>query len=348
MERAFPNLSKKGLSFGVVEKYLFALVLYIIFSVFLFWSHFEQLKGYQLLYLINPVAAASGAYFLSRRWVCNWTPSLVAGAVYGFSAFSLSFGGSHQPIPGLSFVMVPWLLLPSVYWHKNKPPDALRFTVRTIFVLLPFAAICLMFWAAAQKWVGPHFLMPATARLTPQHFLDLIFPLMQKGEYLTFGLYHGAIILSLMGLFVLVKAQRIALLIPVAVALVLCFWEPILQVSPIVWAAFPILFLAILTGLGFQSLLWAGKSDSRWIIACAIAASILAAFFGGLAYKRLIIGGLLEWTALMYAVAAAALWFLFFLAKTGLRWHPMRWMLLTAAVTIDLIYSARYLVEKLF
>ncbi len=348
MGSSSPNLSKQGLAFGAVEKAISAGVLYLVFSVYLFWGHFSQLAGYQLLYVFNPPAAAWGAYFLSKRWVNNWTPSLIAGAVYGFSAFSLSFGGFQQPVAGFSYVMVPWLLLPSVYWHKNSPPDAFRFIIRSIFAVLPFAGVCLMFWAAAQKWVGPHFLMPATTRLTPQHFLDLIFPLFQKGEYLTFGLYHGAIILSLMGLFVLVKAQRIAVLIPIAAALVLCFWEPVLQVSPIVWAAFPILFLAILSGLGFQSLLWAGKADCKWVITCAIAASILAAFFGGLAYKRLILGGLLEWTAMMYAVAAAALWFLFFLAKTGLRWHPMRWGLLTAAVTIDLIFSARYLVEKLF
>ena len=309
------NLPQKSLPLGAVEKTISALVLYIVLSVYLFWPYFGKIPGHRLLYVINPVAAAWGAYFVSRRWGTHWTPSLLVGAIYGFSPFALSFGVFQQPVAGLSFVIVPWLFLPSIYWRKNKPADALRYFMRTVFVLLPFAGICLLFLAASQKWAGPHFIMPKALGLTPKHFSDLVFPLYQQGQYLTFGIYHTALVLSVMGIFVLVSIQRIAVIIPIAAALMLCFLKPILQVPPIVWAAIPILFLAVLAGLGFQSILLAGKGDCKWVIACAIAASILAAFFGGLAYKRLILGGLLELTASMYAIAAAALWILFSLAK---------------------------------
>ena len=339
---------KRKLPGGRPELYLSALGLYIALSVYLYWPYMGTFRPHQFLFVINPVVAAWGAYFLSKRWVNNWTPSVLTGAVYGFSPFALSFASAQQPIAGLSFVMVPWLLLPAVFWHKNKKPDAFRFTTRLLFCILPFAAVAGMFWCAAQKWAGPYFLMPTGASLTGGHFLDVVFPLFQKGPHLTFGIYHTSIVVALMGLFVLIKVQRIAALIPVATAIVLCFSRPIAATPPIVWAAVPILFLALLSGLGFQSIFWAGKADGKWILTCAIAASILVAFFGGLAYKRLVIRDVLELTAIMYAMAAVSLWFMLFFAYTGLRWKPVKWIVLTAAVAIDLIFSARYLVDKLF
>ena len=151
-----------------------------------------------------------------------------------------------------------------------------------------------------------------------------------------------------MGLFVLVKVQRITVMIPVAAALLLCSSEPVLGVAPIIWGAVPILFLSLLSGLGFQSIFWAGKADSKWILSCAMAASILAAFFGGLAYKRMVAGPVLQWTAMMYALTAVSLWFMLFFAHSGLRWKPVKWVVLATPVLIDLIFSARYLVDKLF
>ena len=330
------------------ELFLSALGLYLIFSAYLYWPYIRDIGGQGILFAINPVVAAWGTYFLSKRWVNNWTPSVLAGAVYGFSPFALSFAGFQQPVAGLSYVMIPWLFLPSVYWHKTKTPDMFRFCVRVLFSLLPFAAIIGMFWCASQKWAGPHFLMPVSATLTSKHFLDLIFPLFQKGPYLTFGTYHASLVLAVMGLFVLIKIQRITVFLPVAAAMVLCFLEPVVGVPPIVWAAIPILFLAILSGLGFQSVFWAGKSDSKWILTCAIIASILAAFFGGLAYKRMVVGAVLQWTAMMYALTAVSLWLMLFFAYTGIRVKPIKWGVLTAAVAIDVIFSARYLVDTLF
>lgn len=345
MERKLPSLSEGPASLEAARKFGSALLFYIALSVYLF--PFGRFSGYHFLYAVNPILAAWGAYFLSRRWIHHWTPSLLAGAVYGFSPFALSFASFQQPIAGLSYVMIPWLFLPSIYWHKNKPADAVRMFMRTVFVLLPFAGVCLLFWTTSQKWAGPYFLMPKNLQLTPRHFTDLVFPLYQRGAYLTFGVFHVPLVLSIMGIFVLVSIQRISVIIPVAVALILCFLEPILQVSPIIWAAIPVLFLAILSGLGFEAILLTGKADSRWIIACAAVATALTAFFGGLMIRRLT-GWVFELTALMYAAGASALWLVVFFSKAGHRWPWTRWILLAAAVTIDIVLSARYLVDKLF
>lgn len=349
MGKASASQSKQTLSLGSSPQCIFALFLYVALSIYLFRPYFGLLSGYNLLYVINPVAAAWGTLLLSRRWVNNWTPSLLAGAIYGFSPFALSFGVFQQPVAGLSYVIVPWLFLPSVYWHKNKPADAMRFIVRTAFVGLPFAGIVLLFWVASQKWVGPYFLMPRNLQLTGKHFCDLIFPLYQQGEYLTFGVYHAALVLSIMGIFVLVSIQRVAVVFPVAAAMMLCFLNPILQVPPIVWAAIPILFLAILAGLGFQAILLAAKPDSKWIVICAAFATGLAAFFGGLSIRIILVSPeVFKLTALVYGLTAAALWILFFFSRSGHRWSWLRWLILTAATAVDLIFCARYLVDKLF
>ncbi len=129
------------------------------------------------------------------------------------------------------------------------------------------------------------------------------------------------------------------------VTLVLSFSEPVFQVSPIVWAAFPILFLAVLCGLGFQAFLWAGKADTKWIVIGAAAATALAAFSAGIVVTPFA-GRVFELTAIMYGLAAAALWILLALIRLNLRWPWFKWAILTIAIMIDLIYSARYLIDK--
>jgi hypothetical protein len=269
---------------------------------------------------------------------------LFSGAIYGFGPYALSFGVFH-PLAGLSYAMIPWLLIPAVYWHKGKSPDALRFSVRALLTLLPFAGIVVLFWVPAQQWAGPFFLMPKQLSLTVKDFLNLILPLYGSGGPVVFGLYHCSLIFALMGVFVYVKLQRIALVIPIAAGLVLSFWEPLLEVTPIVWAAFPILFLSVLCGLGFQTLLWAGKADTKWVLTCALAATILAAFTAGIMITPLT-GKVFELSALLYGIAAAALWILLAMVRLNLRWPWFKWAILTATIAIDLLYSGQYLINK--
>jgi hypothetical protein len=343
MGNPFPELASKRMTAGIRTNDIAAVALYVCFSVFLYLPVLG-VDNLKVICGINSVVAAFGAYFLSKRWVNNWTPSLTAGAVYGFGPFALSFEMFH-PLTGLSFAMVPWLLLPAVYWHKGKSPDAFRFCVRALLTLLPFSGIILLFWLPAQQWAGPFFLMPKELSMTVKDFANLILPLHNSGGAVVFGLYHCSLVFSLMGIFVYIKLQRIALLTPIAAGLVLSFSEPVFQVSPIVWAAFPILFLAVLCGLGFQAFLWAGKADTKWIVIGAAAATALAAFSAGIVVTPFA-GRVFELTAIMYGLAAAALWILLALIRLNLRWPWFKWAILTIAIMIDLIYSARYLIDK--
>lgn len=342
MGNSFPELTKKRFVSGISLNDITAAVLYSCFAAFLYIPALG-VNNLKIICGFNAVAAAWGAYFLSKRWISSWTPSLFAGVVYGFSPFALSFEMFH-PLAGLSFVMVPWLLLPATFWHKGQKPDAIRFCGRALLSLLPFAGIVLLFWIPVQPWASPIFLMPKNLTLTAKDFTDLILPLHQSGGMIVFGIYHSALIFALMGLFVFIKLQRLGTVIPIAVGLILSFWEPIFQVTPVVWAAFPILFLSVLCGLGFQSLLCAGKADMKWVVICAAAASILAAFCVGIMMSPFA-GRIFEITATMYGLTAAALWILLFMIKANLRWHWLKWTTLTAAITIDIIYSV---VNELF
>lgn len=328
-----------------VENDLFALACYIILSGWLFLPYRAQFERFGFLDAVNPVAAAAGVYLLSRRWMSSWTPSLVAGAVYGFGPYALSFSIYH-PLAGAYYAMIPWLFLPAAYWHRFSPPTAARFLTRALFSLLPFAVVILLFWIPSQPWAGPYFLMPTTAPLQVKDFQGLVFPLYKIGGEVIFGLYHFPVLLALMGVFVLANVQKVAVLIPFAAGLALSFLNPVLHVSPIVWAAFPILFLSLLSGLGFQSMLYTGKADSVWIVACAILGAVLAALFGGLALSPLT-GRVFELTALLYAVSAGALGIVYYFTRVPLRRPWAKWVLLTGAAAVDLILSCRYLVGKL-
>jgi len=168
MGHSFPELGKQRLLSGITINDIATLILYVCFSVYLYLPS-VGVNNAHVFCGFNAMAAAWGAYFLSRRWVNNWTPSLLTGAAYGFGPFALSFGVFH-PLAGLSFAMVPWLLLPAVYWHKGKTPDLYRFSVRALLALLPFAGIILWFWLLAQPWAGPNFLMPKNMALTIKDF----------------------------------------------------------------------------------------------------------------------------------------------------------------------------------
>ena len=262
MESPLSELSKRYLTARIRRMDCIAAVLFIILSIYLYQPSIAPSKATLLLYGLNLFLAALGTYFLSKRWVNNWTPSVFAGAIYGFGPFALSFKTFH-PVAGLSFAIVPWLLLPAVYWHKQKAANASRFSTRALFTLLPFIGIVLLFWIPSQEWIGPFFLMPQQLALTIEDFTNLILPLHKAGGLIVFGLYHCSLIFALMGIFICIKLQRVALLIPIAIGLILAFLDPVLQVTPIVWAAFPIVFLSVLCGLGFQAFLCAGKADKN-------------------------------------------------------------------------------------
>ena len=165
------------------------------------------------------------------------------------------------------------------------------------------------------------------------------------GRPVVIGLYHTGLLAAMMGMFVYLSAQRVTVLIPPLIGLVLAFLDPVFRVSPIIWAALPMVFLAILAGLGIQTLLWAGKSDSKWVLACTFAGLILAgaSLVLYLPHKAIVY----QYPALFYTAAAAGLGIIFLLLRFGWRWGLLRWVILVSLIAADSFLTARWLIDKL-
>ena len=318
--------------------------LYLLWAYLLFSPHYHKLSGFKFLYLVNSIAAAFGVFVLSRRWLAGWTPSALAGLFYGFGPFGLSFTGFH-PVAGLTFAAVPWLLLPAVYWHHGRQPSLFRFGVRAILCAVPFVFIAGFFWVLSRPWFGPLFLLPSNMTLNAYDFKGLLLPLSMTGRPVVLGLYHVGLLTALMGLFVYLSVQRVAALIPAIVGLVLAFLDPVCRVSPVIWVALPMVFLAILAGLGVQALLWAGKTDSKWLLACMFVGLLL----GGVSLALYLPhkAALYKNPALFYLVASVGIGVIFLLTRKGFRWLLLRWIMLVAVAVTDGFLSARWLVDRL-
>lgn len=338
--------SRQGLTTGPLAGAVMAAGFYGLWAFLLFSPYAQQLSSsYRLLYAINPALGALGVFILSRRWVSGLLPSALAGLVYGFGPFGLSFIGFH-PLTGLTFAAVPWLMLPSVYWHQGRKPTAERFLIRSAFSGLPFLFIIAFFWAISQHWLVRLSLLPRHIVLTEYDFLGLLVPLSMTEQSVVMGLYHFGLAALLMGLFVYVCAQRVAVLITPAIGLVLAFLSPVFGVSPIIWAAFPMVFLAVLAGVGVQSLLWAGKNDAKWVILCMLAALGLGLVTAGLYLSKK--DAAFQYPALFYLASTVALGILLLLSRSGLRWLSVRWMLIASVGLADCYLSGRWLIERLF
>ena len=67
-----------------------AALVYTSFSVYLYLPYLGKFQRFQNLLTINLIFAALGCFILSRRWICGFIESLLAGALYGFGTFTLS------------------------------------------------------------------------------------------------------------------------------------------------------------------------------------------------------------------------------------------------------------------
>lgn len=336
----------RGPSIGPRLGFILAAGFYGGWAVALFEPYAAQLSSsFKLLYAINPAVGAMGVFLLSRRWLAGWLPGALAGLLYGFGPFGLSFLGFH-PITGITFAAVPWLLLPATYWQRGRPPTTYRFAVRAVLSALPFAFIIAFFWTFSQHWVGPIFLLPKQTMLSGADLFGLVLPLSKATRPVVLGLYHAGLLTALMGLFVYLTVQRIMVLIPPLAGLLLAFLDPVLRVSPVVWASLPMVFLAILAGLGIQALILAGKSDSKWVLLCVLAG--IAA--GGVSWVLNLSDrpeGYIN-PALIYPATAGVLGVIFVLSRAGVRGLPVRWILLAGIIGVDCFWGASQLLGWLF
>jgi hypothetical protein len=303
---------------------------------------------------VNACIAALGGFLLSRRWVAGFTGSLLAGALYGFTPFALGLARYH-PAAGLLAASVPWLFLPAAFLERTRG----KWLANSLF-LLPFVVILLFFCLPANVFVNHRlFAAPLGASVRPSDLAGFIAPLvLAKHGTPLIGVYHVPVAALALGVVMIWKARRHTIFILMALGLLLAFSRAflgadtvaLLGVSPILWLSIPLAWCAVLSGVGLQGLLEAGFSDRKWVLAAtavlstsAIVTLLLAAkyfqvLFGLAAgYARLFVE-----TAKMYLLGAVATGIIFLIVRQKLRVRWLRWAILCAALGVDIVLGARY------
>ncbi len=337
---------RKNLS--TLAKPFVALVIYIAFTFYLCRLHIDGFIRWDYLLLVNPPLAALGCYILSRRWVPSFAGSFFAGVIYGFGPFMLGLGRFH-PTAGSLAAVIPWLFCPAAFISKTR-----RSWIATALSLLPFLAIIFFFHATIHFRL---FAIPKQARLHLADLLGLISPLVSAKRGLsTIGFYHIPLAALLMGFSMLLAARRfgIMMIIAVGAALSFCRAIPQLEVSPIIWFSIPAMCCSILIGVGMQGLICSGFGDRKIVLAITVIIGALAIVtlllatkyfqvFAGLAsgYARVFTD-----TGKLFTLGALVTATIFFMARAKLRLFEVRWLMLGAAISVDIFLGARFIIDR--
>lgn len=325
-----------------------ATVVYIGFAVYLYQPHFNAFKKLQYLILVNICLASLGCFALSRRWVPGFFASLFAGAIYGFGPFMLGLAGYH-PAAGFLAALMPWLFLPVAFGPKGRWQ-----WMRVPLAVLPFLVI--LFFSSASSHYRL-FAVPMQPRLHLADLTGLAAPFVTAQQNITLvGFYHVPIAALVMGFAMLFAARRLNVLIIFCLGAVLASCRPLLGVSPILWLSFSVLCCSIIIGAGLQGLCLAGLADRRWIL-------LSMAFMAGLSIVTLLqatkyfqvfagfgdeYANLFLMDAKLYIAGTVALLAVFFIARSRLRLHWLRWAVLGSAMAVDIFFGARFIVDMTF
>jgi hypothetical protein len=343
---------------SAIPRLVLAGALYITFAVYLYYPHFGGFSGAQWVFAMNACAAALGGYLLSRRWVAGFTGSLLAGAIYGFAPFTLGLSRFH-PAAGLLAASVPWLFLPAVFLERKRGK-----WIGISLLLVPFVVIVLFsYLSAGANW--RLFAVPRTAEVRPSDLAGFIAPLVlaKRGTALV-GLYHVPVATLVLGLVMMWKARRYSIFIMLLIGFLLAFSDslivgangmPWLAVSPVLWLSIPLVWCAVLCGIGLQGLLEAGFADRKWVLAAAVILCTLAivTLFLAAQYFQVLFGLAADYarlfveTAKMYLLGAVATGILFLMARQKMRVQWLRWAILCTALGVDIILGARYVIDSI-
>lgn len=334
-----------------------ASVVYIAFVVYLYRPYFDGFTSRQWLLPAGVCLAAVGCFVLSRRWVVRFAGSFLAGLVYGFGPFVLSLARFHETAVLLA-ASIPWLFMPAAYLGRKRGG-----AVALLLSLLPFLAVVLFFHVCAGADYRL-FAAPLQAAPKPADLLGFVAPLVMVTRTTALpGLYHVPIAALVLGLAMMFRSRRYGILLILVCGFALAFCRSFLApaqlaclgISPILWLSIPLVCLSVLAGVGLQGLIEASYSDGKWVLAAAIVPAVLAivtlllaaryfqTIFGlGAGYARLFVEA-----AKMHLIAAVAAALVFAMTRFKLRLQPLRWLILAAAVALDVFLSAQYIVDKI-
>ena len=335
--------------------HLLAVALYAAFAVYLYYPYFRHFDRWQWLLPVNACVAAMGAFVLSRRWVAGFTGSLLTGAVYGFGPFLLGLAKFH-PTAGSLAACISWLFVPAVFLDRRRSR-----WLRRMLLVVPFVMILLFFYLSAERRL---FAVPLQVNVRPTDLVGFIAPLaLIKRSTALIGVYHVPVAPLVLGLAMIWKARRWGVLFVLATGFLLAFSKSFLDpgriawvgVSPILWLSVPMVWCAVLSGLGLQGLIEAGRADRKWLLAAVLvlgALAILALLLAAECFQVILglghsYGRLFVEAAKIHLLGALATAIIFIVVRQKYRLHWLRWAILCTALAVDIFLGARYIVDKL-
>jgi hypothetical protein len=333
-----------------IGRFLAAALIYTAFAVYLYQPHFSGFQTLHLrdIFVVNVSLASLGCFLLSRRWVASFWGSLFAGAIYGFGPFTIGLSAYH-PAVNLLTAAVPWLFCPAAFCHKTN----FRWAAWPLSAV-PFIAIILFFQTADHFRL---FALPLQARLYISDLRGLLAPLVMINTAPVFiSFYHIPIAPLIIGVAMLIAAQRFSIVLIFLLGTALAFSKPFLDVSPLIWLTVPVLCCSVFIGAGMQGLAAAGTADKIWLLLTATAMALLCVVALLLSTGYSVISGetkidytmLFLQTAQMYIAGACLVAFFYFTAYSKLHITALRWLILSAAMAADIFLSARFVFDKVF
>jgi hypothetical protein len=308
----------------------------VAFYVYEPYSRHEGLSRY--IVPVASVAASLGCFVLSRRWIAALPGSLVAGLIYGYGPFFLSFIFYH-PLIVLFLAAIPWLFCPAAFWPLGNNRFVRTFAT-ILLSLVPF--LCVFFFFALCNRAG-FFPVPKQAKLHLADMAALATPLALRPDRFSLSFYHVPVAGLVAGAVMFAAARRFRVGIIAAAGLVLAFCKPVWGVSPVVWAAMTVLCGSVVIGAGLQALSWATEKDQQWVLICGLVLAILAL---GTALVGQIAARVYLSAARMYGLGALAVFIIFFMARARTRACWIRWLILALAAGVDIVATARAIVDR--
>ena len=322
--------------------FVLAVVIYAAFAGWLFWPHLAKLAGLQRIFLITPVVSAAGVFILGRRYVNSFIARFFAGVIYGFGPFAAAFYCYH-PFAFCVYAVLPWTFIPAVFLYKlSKISEKTAGLLSAVLSLLPFVFVIACFTLAAM----PKYRLvpvPIGTAVSAKSFTALVNPLSFPVDAFSVGFYHAPLGALAVGLILFFRTRRFWVAVLFALAVFLSLHTPLLNVPPVFWVSFVVLICSLIIAEGFEAIVLAGKADANWLLLAAAALTFQAAmnsvFFRS---PDILISVFLS------AVSAAAVLFIFFIARNSLALHYVRMLALYSTALLDVVIITRNTLDTIF
>ncbi len=329
-----------------LPQFFIAAIGYTVFAVWLFVPSFSLLTFKTTVIALNTICAASGCYYLSRRWTNLFLCSFLSGITFGFGMFMLSLTKFH-PSAGTAVAIASWSFVPAVFWPFNR----FRF-IGHFFWALPFLVVIGFFHIASRFGLFP---LPIQIRFDISDISGLILPLTLASKKTIFiGFYHVPLAAMLLGLVMFIKAKRLGFLFLLVVTIVLAFSNPVFSVSPVIWLSLVTLCLSIMIATGTEALITSGKSDSTWLLITTIITAIISMtclllatkYFGFFAHLADKYAHLMVFEAKMHMLTFISCAIILIIARSQSRLKSLRYLLIFSACLVDILASSSIIISK--